>query len=311
MNGIQSKQWVFLTIIAVLITFIVILLLFKDQIIENLVWIILLLVFLFVINKWPIILFLKDYERAVIFRFGKVNRVGGPGWAFIIPLIESYKKVDLRVKTIDVAKQDVITKDNIELKVDAVIYLKIKKDSESVINSVVEIVDYHKAMQLYVVAAVRNILGSFSLTEAISNIDELNRRLIEALEKVSKNWGVTIDAAEIKDLDIPSTVLQAMHEEKAAEQQKIARIHLAEATKAEIQAVKTAAEQLNDKALAYYYIQALEKLGKSESTKFIFPMELTKLAGLIGGGKMVADEKEINELFEKYAPLIKKLAKKK
>jgi regulator of protease activity HflC (stomatin/prohibitin superfamily) len=311
MNEAETKQWIFLTIIIGLITFIFILFLFKDEIIENLFWFILLLGFLLIITKFPVLLLLKDYERAVIFRFGKVNRVGGPGWAFIIPVIESHRQVDLRVKTIDVAKQDVVTKDNIEIKVDAVIYLKIKKDVQSVINSVIEVEDYQKAMQLYVIATVRNILGSFNLTEAISNIDELNRRLVSSLEKVSVNWGVRIDAAEIKDLEIPPTVLNAMHEEKAAAQQKTARIHLAEANKAEIEAVREAAEKLSDKALAYYYIQALEKLGQSSSTKFIFPMELTKLASLIGAGKTAVNENELTELFEKYAPLMKKIVKKK
>ncbi len=311
MNETQTKQWIFLTIIMGLIVVIVFLFLFKDQILENLLWFLFLLVFLFIVTKFPMLLLLKDYERAVIFRFGKVNRVGGPGWTFILPLIEEAKSVDLRVKTIDVAKQDVVTKDNIKIRVDAVIYLKVKKDDTSVINSVVEVDDYEKAMELYVVAAVRNILGSFNLTEAISNIDELNRRLIEALEKVSNNWGVDVTTAEIKDLEIPPTVLEAMHEEKAAEQQKTARVHLAEATKAEIDAVKEAASQLSDKALAYYYIQALEKLGNSASTKFIFPMELTKLAGLIGGGKTVLEEKEIEELFKKYAPLLEQITGKK
>ncbi|MBN2127605.1 MAG: hypothetical protein JW703_04415 [Candidatus Diapherotrites archaeon] len=311
MNETNSKQWIFLTIIASLVVLVVILFLFRNEILENWFWFLILLIFLFVLIKWTPILFLSDYERAVIFRFGKVNRVGGPGWAFILPLIEDHKTVDLRVKTIDVAKQDVVTKDNIEIKVDAVIYLKVKKDNQSVINSVVEVQNYEQAMELYVVAAVRNILGSFNLGEAISNIDELNRRLIEGLEKVSANWGVSIDAAEIKDLEIPPTVLDAMHQEKAADQQKVARMHLAEATKAEILAVKEAAEQLSDKALAYYYIQALEKLGKTSSTKFIFPMELTKLASLVTSGKAVVEEKELQEIFEKYAPLIKQLTKKK
>ncbi|MFH1588394.1 MAG: SPFH domain-containing protein [Candidatus Diapherotrites archaeon] len=311
MSKSQTKKGIFLIILLILIAFILLLVLFRDQLTENWVWVLLILIVLAVIIKFPFIIFLKDYERAVIFRFGKVRRVGGPGWAFLIPMIEDFTKVDLRVKTIDVAKQDVVTKDNIELRVDAVIYLKVKKDKDAVINSVVEVENYVSATELYVIATVRNIIGSMTLSEAISNIDELNNKLITALEKVSKNWGIAIEAAEIKDLDIPEAVLTAMHEEKAALSRMTARLHLAEATKAEINAVKEAAEHLSDKAVAYYYIEALKKLGDSPSTKFIFPMELTNLASLVGGGKTAISQTELDSAFEKYAPLIEKLTGKK
>ena len=167
------------------------------------------------------ILQLLDYQRAVVYRFGKVNRVGGPGWTFIWPIIEEADIVDLRTKTIDVTKQDVVTKDGIEISIDAVVYLKVKKDNQSVVNSVIEVEDYVGASQLLVVSTLRDVIGSIKLGELISSIELVNAQLKEALEGF-KNWGVTVDSIEIKDIQIPETVLSAMHEEKAAVQHKLA-----------------------------------------------------------------------------------------
>jgi len=303
---------VFLGVVAAVIVAILIVVFAWDFITQNLLLIlapILLIVLLLILLQAGLVIFLKDYERAVIFRFGKVNRVGGPGWAIMIPLIESFNQVDTRVHTIDVPKQDVITKDGIEVRADAVIYIRIKKDKQSVINSVVEVDNYEKAAFLYVVALIRDIAGSLELNELISNIDALNKRLTDGLDRISTNWGVDCETVEIKDIQIPPTVLDAMHEEKAAIQKKLARMESAKAHQAEIDAVREAAEQLSDKALAYYYVRALEKLGEGKSTKFIFPMELSKLAAAVSGG---GGEKQDNmeELFRKYAPAIQKIAGK-
>ncbi len=303
------KQVVFLGVIAIVAAALLISIFAMDFVTENapiILGIIFITVFFILLLNFGLIIFLKDYERAVIFRFGKVNRVGGPGWAIMAPVLESYTRVDTRVHTIDVTRQDVITKDGIEVRADAVIYIRVKRDKQSVINSVVEVENYEKASLLYVIALIRDIAGSLELNELISNIDALNKRLTDGLDKISVNWGVDCETVEIKDIQIPKVVLDAMHDEKAAVQQKLARMESAKAHQAEIDAVKEAAENLSDKALAYYYVKALEKLGEGSSTKFIFPMELTKLATAVSGGG--AKDENIEELFKKYAPMIKKLA---
>ncbi|MFH1586447.1 MAG: SPFH domain-containing protein [Candidatus Diapherotrites archaeon] len=316
MDTEKMKQVVFLVVVAIIAAALLIGLFAMDFIIANapiILGIIFIIVLLIILLNFGLIIFLKDYERAVIFRFGKVNRVGGPGWAIMIPVLESFTKVDTRVHTIDVTKQDVITKDGIEVRADAVIYIRVKRDKQSVINSVIEVENYEKASLLYVVALIRDIAGSLELNELISNIDALNKRLTDGLDKISVNWGVDCETVEIKDIQIPRLVLDAMHEEKAAVQQKLARMESAKAHQAEIDAVKEAAENLSDRALAYYYVKALEKLGEGQSTKFIFPMELTKLASAVSGGGSKSEDLE--ELFRKYAPAIKKIvgaaAKKK
>jgi regulator of protease activity HflC (stomatin/prohibitin superfamily) len=282
---------------------------YVDFILANILWLAILIVFIYIIYRYDFLLQLLDYERAVIYRFGKVHRVGGPGWTFLWPVIESSKLVDLRIKTIDVDKQEVVTKDSIELSVDAIIYLKVKKDSQSVVNSVIEVEDYVRASQLYVVSALRDVIGSMELSEVISNIEVLNMRIKENLEKISLGWGIAVDGVEIKDVQIPEIVLNAMHEEKAAVQQKLARMERALAHKAEIQAVREAAAELDDKALAYYYIKAIENMSKGKGSQVFFPAEFSKLAGAFSNAIPDTSPKEKNVLTganQKYKTVLKK-----
>ncbi len=269
----------------------------------NGLWILLAGLFIMMAWKGDLLLQLDDYERAVVRRVGRVARVGGPGWTLILPFIESYSIVDLRTQTIDVPKQQIITKGKIELGIDAVIYLSVAKDKASVIKSVVEVEDYKTAAKLYVIAALRDVLGTMTLDDVISNITSVNSKLKEGLKELCLEWGVQIENVEIKDVDIPKVVLDSMHNEKAAEQEKLARMQKAQAHEYEIETVKKAAEQLSDKALAYYYVKALEKLGEGKSTKFLFPMEITKLASSIAKG--AGSEPDLENLFKKYAPVIK------
>ena len=273
-----------------------------DFLLSNFYWLILLGVFLYVIWKYDFILQLVDYERAVIYRFGKINRVGGPGWTFVWPIIESYVIVDLRTKTIDVERQDVVTKDGIELNVDAIIYLKVKKDRQSVVNSVIEVEDYANASRLFVISSIRDVMGAMVLSEVISHIDIINAQIKENLEKISQEWGVAVDSVEIKDVQIPKIVLDAMHEEKAAVQQKLARMERALAHKAEIEAVKEAAKDLDENALSYYYIKAIENMSKGKGSKIFFPAEFSKLAQVFSSSQLMKASDSDN--VQKYKKLL-------
>lgn len=263
----------------------------------------------FLVSQYDFLLTLKEFERAAIFRFGRINRVGGPGWTFLTPLIESFRIIDLRTHTVDIPKQDVITKDKIVVSVDAVIYLFVRPDKQSVINSVIEVRDYEKSAESFVQATIRDVAGSLSLSELISNIGEFNIRVQKELEKIAESWGVTVEAVQISEIKIPKELEEALTKQKAAEQQKLARTELAAATKIEIDAVREAAEQLNDRSLAYYYIRALEKLGEGQSTKFVLPIELSLLADRIGRGvrRTASDSDSLEPLFRKYLPLMEKL----
>jgi len=307
----QVKTWIFVGILAVIVVLIFIFIQNQEAIISNLFWVGLLVIFLFLVGKYDVVVELRDYERAVVFRFGKINRVVGPGWAIIIPLVENYNQIDLRTQTIDTKPQNVITKNGVELTVDAVIYMNVRKESESVIKSIVQVENYKEASRLFVISLVRDAIGDLELNEVISNIEEMNQRLTKELDVISNQWGIKVDAVKIKDVKIPPVVLSAMHDEKAAEQRKLARFEEALAHKKEIEVVKEAAENLSDRAIAYYYVKALEKLGEGSSTKFIFPMELSKIASAIGGKIEGSNEKNLEELFKKYAPAIKTFVEEK
>jgi len=308
MNEQHIKYIVFVFVLFIALSIAVALVSNFDSVVANGLWILLAAIFVLVVWKGDVLLLLQDYQRAVIMRFGKVKRVGGPGWCIVLPFIEAPTIVDLRTQTIDVPKQDVITKGNIELKIDAVIYLRVDSDKQSVINSVVEVEDYRQAISLYIVSSIRNIIGGMMLSEVVSKTEGIEEQLKKEAEKISKGWGIKIVSVDIKDVDIPKTVLDAMHLEKAAEQERLARVETAKAHEYEIETVKRAAETLSDKALAYYYIRALEKLGEGKSTKFLFPMEITRLAESIAKGTKSGSDLE--HLFEKYAPAVTSMLNK-
>jgi regulator of protease activity HflC (stomatin/prohibitin superfamily) len=261
--------------------------------------------------KYEIIMQLKEYERAVIFRFGKLHRVGGPGWAIIIPVIEKPVRTTLRTQVYDVPPQKVITKDNIKLIIDAVIYLSVDKKKESVINSVIKVEDYKRASTTLVSAKLRDILGDFELTDVITSIEKINKEMTITLAETAEKWGIKVHSVEISDVQIPDEIIQAMHEQKAAVQKKLAVYELAESEKAKILAVKEAAENLPEKAVVYYYIKALEKMAEGASTKFIFPMELTSLLSKVSSE--IGTKKDLKKIaqkdkakLEKYLPVLEK-----
>jgi regulator of protease activity HflC (stomatin/prohibitin superfamily) len=299
------KYIVFSAFVLVVLAGIAGLVVYKDFVLTNLVWIVALALFILILYKYDFWLLLLDYQRAVIYRFGKVHRVGGPGWTWIWPIMEDHALVDLRVKTIDVPKQHVVTKDGVEVTIDAIVYLKVKKDNQSVVNSVIEVEDYSKASQLYIVSALRDVVGSMMLSEVISNIEIINAKIKENLEKISKDWGIAVESIEISDVEIPETVLTAMHEQKAAIQQKLARMERALAQKAEIEAVKEAASELDEKALAYYYIKAIENMANSKGSKVFFPSEFTKLAQSFSEATTPSAKKSVSQTIAPYKTLLK------
>jgi regulator of protease activity HflC (stomatin/prohibitin superfamily) len=267
----------------------------------------------FLISQYDFLLTLKEYERAVVFRFGRVHHVGGPGWTLLIPIAESFRIVDLRTHTLDIPPQEIITADKVVVTIDAVIYLYVKPDAQSVTNSVTEVKDYEQAASEFVEATIRDVAGGLTLSELITNIGELNKRVQTELEKIAESWGVTVESVQISSIKIPKELEEALTKEKAAEQQKLARGQLADAHRLEIEAVREAAANLSDKALAYYYIRALEKLSEGQSSKIFFPIELSNLAkevsNSVSRGK--DDPTMLESLFEKYAPAIKKIAESK
>ena len=246
---------------------------------------------------------LEQYERGVVFRMGRFKRVAPPGWLFVIPIIEYFKVMDMRVRTVDIKPQDVITKDNIKLMVDAIIYMKVI-DAE---RAIIKVEDYEKAMVSYVQAHLRDVIGKMLLSNVISNISRINDILQGGLQKVGAEWGIKVDKVELQTIELPKEVIDAMHQRKAAEQLKLAQVEKAEARKITIDAIQAAGSKLTDPTLQYMYLQALQRMAEGKSTKFIFPMELSRLAtGFAKGfGGGVSYEEAQEKLLKRYQKLSK------
>ena len=271
----------------------------------NYSWLIAIAIFgLYLFAKSDFILKLQEYERAIIFRMGKYDRTVGPGWILLIPGLESYTKVSVRTEMIDIPKQDVITRDKVELRADTVIYLRIKDPKKAIL----EIDDYKKSAQMFVLSSLRDVVGDLTVTEVLQNIEKINRRLSVALAKMTIKWGIDAQV-EMKDVDIPDDVLKAMHGAKAAEKEAEAMVTRARGKHAEIMAIRKATEGMTDENIVYYYLETLRGLAEGRASKIIVPMELTKLADVFAGrvkpkGK---EADKVEDLIEKYAGLVKDL----
>jgi len=250
---------------------------------------------------------LEEYERAVVFHMGKFKKIAGPGWLFVIPFIEFFTVVDLRVRTLDIKPQDVITKDNIKLTVDAIIYMKVADVKSAILN----VENYEKAMVSYVQANIRDVIGKVELESVISNVSKINEILEKELQKVGKDWGIKIVSVELQSIELPKEVIAAMHKRRAAKELKYAQAERAEARKITIDAVQEAAGKLTEPTLQYMYLQALERMAEGKSTKIIFPMELSKIAAGIADHFGVPYAKAQDTVAKRYETLAKQGKKPK
>ncbi|MDQ1313726.1 MAG: hypothetical protein QG605_2265 [Euryarchaeota archaeon] len=182
----------------------------------------------------------RQYERAVVFRFGKLLGEKGPGLFFIVPLIDQIIKVDLRIRELDVARQTVISSDNVTIDVDAIIYYKVTDSC----NAIIEVEDYEGATALIAQTTLRDILGQNELDTILSDREDLNRKIREILDATTEPWGMRVVMVTMRDVAIPENMLRAIARQAEAEREKRARIILAEG---EFQASK----MMNDAATMY------------------------------------------------------------
>jgi len=191
----------------------------------------------------------REYERVVIFRLGRFSGVKGPGIFFIIPIIDRVMLLDLRVFTIDVAKQVVITKDNVSVEVDAVIYYKVIDPDKAVI----QVENYKLATSLLAQTTLRDVLGQIELDDLLSKRDELNKKLQEILDRHTDPWGIKVTAVTLRDVSLPESMRRAIAKQAESEREKRSRIILADG---EFQASKT----MTDAARLYEEVPAALKL---------------------------------------------------
>jgi len=191
----------------------------------------------------------REYERVVIFRLGRFSGVKGPGIFFIIPIIDRVILLDLRVFTIDVAKQVVITKDNVSVEVDAVIYYRVTEPERAVI----QVENYKLATSLLAQTTLRDVLGQIELDDLLSKRDELNKKLQEILDRHTDPWGIKVAAVTLRDVALPESMRRAIAKQAESEREKRSRIILADG---EFQASKT----MTDAARLYEEVPAALKL---------------------------------------------------
>jgi len=191
----------------------------------------------------------REYERVVIFRLGRFSGVKGPGIFFIIPIIDRVILLDLRVFTIDVAKQVVITKDNVSVEVDAVIYYRVTEPEKAVI----QVENYKLATSLLAQTTLRDVLGQIELDDLLAKRDELNKKLQEILDRHTDPWGIKVTAVTLRDVSLPESMRRAIAKQAESEREKRSRIILADG---EFQASKT----MTDAARLYEEVPAALKL---------------------------------------------------
>lgn len=244
---------------------------------EELVFpIVLLFVFLLIII--PGIRVINQYERGVVLRFGKFKRTLNPGLHIIIPYIDVMKKVDIRTTPMDIPKQEVITKDNITVNVDAVVYFKVLDSKKAVLD----ITNYSYATSTFAQTALRDVTGNFELDELLSKRDEISSQIKEIVDKRTDLWGIDIEDVKLQNIELPADMKRAMAKQAEAERERRAAIISAEGEKSAAQAVADAANLLakTPGGLSVRTLQTLEKISTDPSQKTVVLLP-TDIAGTL------------------------------
>jgi regulator of protease activity HflC (stomatin/prohibitin superfamily) len=231
---------------------------------------------------------LKEYERGVIFRLGRVIGAKGPGLIILIPVIDKMVKVSLRLVTMDVAPQDVITKDNVSVKVNAVVYFRVVEPVSATVN----VENYLYATSQLSQTTLRSVCGQADLDELLSDREKINRELQEILDRQSDPWGVKVTVVELKHIDLPQEMQRAMARQAEAERYRRAKVINAEG---EYQAAARLAEaagiiQEYPLAMQLRYLQTLSEVSAENNSTTIFPVPIDLFKPFITIGEILKDK---------------------
>ena len=221
---------------------------------------------------------MKEYERAVVFRLGKLHATKGPGLILLIPLVDRIRKVDLRLVSIDVPRQDIMTRDNVPVTVDAVVYFFVLDPAKAVIT----IQDIYQSTFLLAQATLRNVLGQVELDDLLSQQSRINQELEKIISVHTKAWGINISIVEIKEVTLPEEMKRAMAKQAESERERRARLIDAQA---EYQASQTLADagkilSQNPQSLQLRYLQTLRDISTNKGSTILFPLPINLLEGL-------------------------------
>ena len=239
------------------------------------------LIFLILLVLIPSIKIVKEYERAVIFRLGRLLSAPrgpkGPGLIIVIPVIDKFLRVNLRLIALDVPPQDIITKDNVSVKVNAVVYFRVIEPNKAI----TEVDDYLYATSQLSQTTLRSILGNSELDDLLSNREHINQQLQEVLDSRTDAWGIKVSAVEVKHVDLPQEMQRAMAKQAEAERERRAKIISAEGEfQAAAKIVEAAAlMEKHPVAIQLRYLQTLREIATENSSTTVFPVPVNIFEG--------------------------------
>jgi regulator of protease activity HflC (stomatin/prohibitin superfamily) len=225
----------------------------------------------------------REYERGVIFTLGRFQAVKGPGLVLIIPLIQQAVRVDLRTVTLEVPTQDVISRDNVSVKVSAVVYLRVTDPQRAII----QVVDYLNATSQLAQTMLRSVLGKHQLDDMLAERERLNMDIQQALDAQTDSWGIKVSNVEIKQVDLTESMIRAIARQAEAERERRAKVIHAEgelqASEKLFQAAKILSQE--PQAIQLRYLETLTVIGADKNTTIIFPLPMDLLIPFLGKQK--------------------------
>ena len=248
----------------------------------------LVIVFLAIIILSNAIKILREYERGVVFRLGRLIAAKGPGLVFLIPVIDKMVRVSLRTVVLDVPPQDVITQDNVSIKVNAVVYFRVIDPR----NAIVQVENYLAATSQISQTTLRSVLGQSELDDLLSQREKINHKLQQIIDANTEPWGVKVSNVEVKQIDLPQEMQRAMAKQAEAERERRSKVIAAEGEYQASQRLSDAAKILSDEpsALTLRYLQTLREIATEKNSTTIFPVPIDLLKPFLK-----TDVKEITE----------------
>ena len=221
----------------------------------------------------------QEYERGVIFRLGRLVGPRGPGLFFIIPMIDRMVKVDLRVVTMDVPSQEAIMRDNVTVRVNAVVFFRVVDPSAAI----VQVEDFRQATWNIAQTTLRNVLGQSELDELLSGREQVNQKLQHIIDEATEPWGVKVSIVEVKDVELPPTMVRAMAKQAEAEREKRAKIVHAEGEAEAAKRLGEAADVMSAHPVSVQlrYLQTLTEISVEKNSTIIFPLPVDLLEAIL------------------------------
>jgi regulator of protease activity HflC (stomatin/prohibitin superfamily) len=221
----------------------------------------------------------QEYERGVVFRLGRMVGARGPGLILLIPIVERMMKVDLRTLTMDIPRQEVITRDNVTVNVNAVAYFRVVDP----VNATIEVADYIRATSQIAQTTLRSILGQAELDELLSEREQINQKLQIIIDEQTEPWGIKVSVVEVKDVELPQSMQRAMARQAEAEREKRAKIIHAEGEFQAAEQLQAAAGVISTQpmALQLRFLQTLTEISVEKNSTIIFPVPIDVLSMFI------------------------------